>query len=220
MAKIQLVIFDFDGTLVDTAADLVRSTNLFLESQGLEALSEARIRAAIGMGLRSLILSVYPQAQQADEEFRRKVEADFIALYAKELLTSPQLFPGAQDFLNEWEGHTAIVSNKRERFIHPILEKLGVGGYPWSAIIGGDTFKHMKPHPEPLLAALASANCTPDEVVIVGDGHPDVEGANALGSRCVAVEYGYTSFTELMGLGAWKSIARLDELLPLIRKIT
>ena len=71
MASVELVIFDFDGTLVDTAPDLVRSTNLFLESKGLEALSEARIRAEIGMGLRKLIVSVFPEDQRSPENDRQ-----------------------------------------------------------------------------------------------------------------------------------------------------
>lgn len=220
MSKIQLVIFDFDGTLVDTAPDLVRSTNLFLEAEGLSPLPEARIRNEIGMGLRKLILGVYPEARRTDEASRRKIESDFIELYAKELLHSPALFDGAREFLDEWSGLTAIVSNKRERFIKPILDHLGVGEFPWTSIIGGDTFKNMKPHPEPFLAAIAAAGVTPEETLIVGDGHPDVEGAINIGSKCVVVEYGYAPYTELMALGGYASIADLHELIPLINKIT
>src|SRR5579872_5976451 len=142
MAQTDLVIFDFDGTLVDTAPDLIRSANLYLESQGVDQLPEERIRAEIGMGLRKLITDVYPELHGNDEHRKRQVEGEFISVYEREFLYSPQLFPGALDFLNEWGGKIAICSNKRVRFIHPILQKLEIHTYPWAAIVGGDSYPH------------------------------------------------------------------------------
>ncbi|HMN68707.1 MAG TPA: HAD-IA family hydrolase [Bdellovibrionales bacterium] len=219
MAKIQLVIFDFDGTLVDTAPDLIRATNFYLESQGLDPIPEATVRAEIGMGLRKLILDVFPKEMQSEAN-RRRIEGDFLKIYEREYLHSPALFPGAREFLTEWEGAIAIVSNKRARFIHPILEKLGIHGLPWTRIIGGDTYPNMKPHPEPFLGAIQAAGVTPEETLIVGDGTPDVAGALALGSRCAAVAHGYQDIEELMDLGATDRLESFHELLPLIRKIT
>ena len=216
MAKPDLVIFDFDGTLVDTAPDLIRSTNLFLESKGVDPLPEAQIRAEIGMGLRKLITDVYPDLHGGDEIQKRKIEGEFMAVYEREFLHAPKLYPGAQDFLAEWDGQIAIVSNKRVRFIHPILQKLEIHTLPWVAVIGGDTYPNMKPHPEPLMAAILAAGTTPENTILVGDGSPDVIGALAVGCRCVAVEFGYTSASELMSLGAWKSIEGFADLLPLI----
>lgn len=218
MSRIQLVIFDFDGTLVDTAPDLIRAANLFLKAEGLEELSPDRIRGEIGLGLRRFILDLYP-ADQRNEKTLARIEKEFIGIYDKEFLNAPKLFEGALDFLAEWEGRIAIVSNKRTRFIHPILKKLGLNGLDWARIIGGDTYPNMKPHPEPLLGAMAAAGVEPGETVIVGDGSPDVQGAEAVGSRCVAVEWGYENVAELMELGAWRSIASFNELYPLIRSI-
>lgn len=215
-APIDLVIFDFDGTLVDTAPDLIRATNLYLESQGFEPLPEDKIRNEIGMGLRKLITEVYP-SQDGNVELHRQIETDFLAVYEREFLTSPQLYPGAMEFLTEWDQQVAIVSNKRRRFIDPILKKLGLADLPWAAIVGGDTYPNMKPHPEPFLAAIAAAGASPESTVIVGDGYPDVQGAVALGSRCVAVEFGYTDADNLIEQGAWKKIANFHELLPLLR---
>jgi 2-phosphoglycolate phosphatase len=218
MANTELVIFDFDGTLVDTAPDLIRATNLYLESKGVDALPEAQIRAEIGMGLRKLIIDVYPELHDGDDMMKRRIEGEFIAVYEREFLNDPKLFPGALDFLSEWEGKIAIVSNKRARFIHPILQKLAIDTLPWALIVGGDTYLNMKPHPEPLMGAIMAAGVTPEETVLVGDGTPDVIGANNVGCRCVAVEFGYTEVDELMGLGAWTSIAEFEELLPLLMK--
>lgn len=220
MAKPELVIFDFDGTLVDTAPDLIRSANFYLESKGLDALPEERIRSEIGLGLRKLIVDVTPELHGNDDHKKRQIEGEFMAIYEREFLNQPVLFAGALDFLTEWDRQIAIVSNKRVRFIHPILQKLSIDTLPWTSVIGGDTYLNMKPHPEPFMAAIQAAGVTPEEALIIGDGHPDVEGALAIGSRCVAVEFGYTPITELMALGAWASIAEFAELLPLIESIT
>ncbi len=216
---IDLVIFDFDGTLVDTAPDLIRATNLYLESQGFDSLPEERIRSEIGMGLRKLIIDLYPE-EHKDDHFRRRIEGEFLAVYEREFLTKPQLFPGVREFLSEWDGQVAIVSNKRVRFILPILKKLTLHTHPWSAVVGGDSYANMKPHPEPLLGAMAAAGATPETTLIVGDGLPDVHGALAVGSRCVAVNFGYTESALLMAQGASQTIDSFHELLPLIRSLT
>ncbi len=217
--KIQLVLFDFDGTLVDTAPDLVRSANLYLKSQGLEPLSEGVIRREIGMGLRRLIVEIHP-SENKDEEFRKRIEKEFIEVYEQEFLTSPRLFPGVHEFLHEFEGQVGIVSNKRERFIRPILKKLGLDTFPWVRIVGGDTYPKMKPHPEPFVRVMEAAGLMPEETLVVGDGAPDVEGALAVGCRSVVVEFGYTPFQELMDIGGTYSIESYDQLLPLILRMS
>jgi len=219
MPKIDLVIFDFDGTLVDTAPDIVRATNLFLQSKGLEPLTEARIRSEIGLGLKKLILELYPE-DQITPALEQSVYDEFTAIYEKEFLQSPRLFDGAYEFLTEWEGQIAIVSNKRMRFIEPILRHLSLDSLPWVKVIGGDTFTNMKPHPEPFMAAIAAADCSPEETLIVGDGIPDVQGAQAIGSLCVAVDFGYHSSQHLLELGAWKNLPSFSDLRTLIASIT
>lgn len=212
-------MFDFDGTLVDTAPDLVRATNVYLKSKGIDELSEARIRSEIGNGLRRLILDLYP-AEVRDESLKQQIEQEFIATYEKEYLISPRPFEGVIDFLHDFPGKVAIVSNKRERFIKPILKQLGMDIFPWVRVVGGDTYNNMKPHPEPFLKVMEAAGVAPHDALIVGDGSPDIEGALAVGCRSVAVEFGYSSIDELKSLGAWRSIASFDELLPLINSIT
>ncbi len=217
--KIQLVLLDFDGTLVDTAPDLVRASNRYLQQKGLEPIAEARIRAEIGMGLKNLIVELFPEDQRSPEQ-QKIIEQEFLQVYEKEFLETPRLFDGAYEFLTEFPGQIGIVSNKRERFIRPILEKLGVDHLPWVDIVGGDTLDHMKPHPAPFLRVIEAAGVTPEETVIVGDGTPDIEGAKAIGSRAIAVEFGYTPLEDLMAQGAWASITDYGELRPLIESIT
>jgi phosphoglycolate phosphatase len=215
----ELIIFDFDGTLVDTAPDLVRATNLYLKAQGFAELEEARIRESIGMGLRRLILQVWPDHEVKDDALKTRIEQEFLALYEQEYLVSPTAYPGLLDFLAQWDRRIAIVSNKRRKFIAPILQKVGLDGLPWAALIGGDTYANMKPHPEPFLAAMEAAGVTPEQTLIIGDGFPDVTGALAVGSPCLAVEFGYTSAEELKALGAFASLASFEDLLPLVNSL-
>lgn len=215
MAHTELVIFDFDGTLIDTAPDIIRAVNRYLKLKGFAPRSDQQIRDEIGMGLKNLILDIYPE-EHSNVNFQQTIYREFTEIYEQEFLVSPRLFDGALDFLTEWPGQVAIVSNKRMRFIEPILRKLKLDELEWVSIIGGDTFSNMKPHPEPFLAALEAANTSAQNTLIVGDGTPDVEGAIAIGSRCVAVEFGYTSYEELMALGAWRSLPAYSHLRPLI----
>lgn len=220
MAKIHLVIFDFDGTLVDTAPDLVRATNRFLGSKGLKTLPESRIRAEIGMGLKRLLVAVYPKTAAGDSDHAATLYEEFTKIYEEEYLHSPKLFDGAVEFLEAWSGKIAIVSNKRERFIMPILKKVGLGDAGWSRVIGGDTVGQMKPHPLPFLKAMEAAGARPEETLIVGDGIPDVIGALNVGSRCIVVDFGYTPADELMNLGGWARIENLSEIGALASRIT
>ena len=219
MARIELVIFDFDGTLVDTAPDIITATNQFLTGRDRPALPEARIRDEIGLGLKNLLFDVF-QTEDLSAEDKQEIYDEFTIIYEQNFLKSPRLFEGAREFLDAWDGRFAIVSNKRERFIHPLLKHLGLNALDWSSVIGGDTFEVMKPHPKPFLEAMALAGVTPEETIIVGDGQPDVDGAVAVGSRMVAVDFGYVPSDDLMARGAWARIAHYRELLPLIRELT
>jgi phosphoglycolate phosphatase len=218
MARIELVIFDFDGTLVDTAPDLITATNLWLAARGLPPESDARIRSEIGMGLRKFLVDLFPADQLSPEE-KRELDDEFTLIYEQNYLKTPRMFDGVERFLDAWPGRQAIVSNKRERFIHPLVERLGMDRWDWARVIGGDTFEVMKPHPKPFLAAMEAAGVTPEETLIVGDGEPDIEGAVALGCHSVAVGFGYAPIDVLMDLGAWRRIDHYDELMPLIRSI-
>lgn len=216
---IQLVMFDFDGTLVDTAPDLIRTTNLFLESKGQKALPEKTIRSHIGFGLKNLMLDSFPEAKEHPAKIS-EIEKEFLAIYDQQFLHSPQLYPNAREFLETWTGSLAIVSNKRARYIHPILKHLEIDTLPWSAIIGGDTFAQMKPHPTPFLEAMKNAGTDRASTVMVGDGEPDIEGALTVGIHSIAVSFGYSSIERLVHLGAGDTIGNFSELTGKLKVLT
>lgn len=219
VTPIQLLLFDFDGTLVDTAPDLVRTTNLLLQAHGIRPLPGEAIRKEIGYGLKTLLRDTIPSALTDAEHFAR-LEAEFLQIYEYEMLKSPSVFPGAREFLEEWPGEVAIVSNKRVGHILPILKQVGLDRIAWSSIIGGDSFETMKPHARPFLEAMKQAGTDVAETLMVGDGEPDIEGASSLRMRSVAVSFGYSPIERLVHLGATTTIHHYSELRPTIEKLT
>lgn len=204
-------MFDFDGTLVDTAHDLISSVNLFLASKGQPTLTPETIRSHIGFGLKNLMLDTFPEAREKPAHIAA-MEKEFLAVYDQEFLKTPTLFEGAREFLENWDGALAIVSNKRARYIHPILKKLNLDALHWTSIIGGDSFQQMKPHATPFLEAMKNAGTDRATTVMVGDGEPDVEGALALGIHSIAVSFGYSPIERLVHLGANDTIGHFSEL--------
>ena len=214
-SKFKLIMFDFDGTLVDTAPDIISATNLLLTKNGHKALPADVIRRDIGTGLKTLLKDFFPEANE-DPAIEEGLYTDFLDIYRHEFLKNPVIFEGLENFLQKEvparDLKIAIVSNKKEDLIPPILEKVGLQKYPWVKIIGGNTFEHMKPHPMPILEAISAAGVQPEEAVLVGDGTPDVEGAHAAKCTSVAVSFGYTPIETLMSLGAHFRIDHFDEL--------
>lgn len=208
---IKLAIFDFDGTLVDTVNDITTATNEFLVSFEQKPLPAETIRAAIGEGVRSLLKDVFPEAQLRPE-MHLKYYQSFLSIYEKHYLSSPKIFPGLTDFLDKWCGDIAILSNKTEKFIRPTLEHLKMDHYDWKVILGGDSLKEKKPHPMTLDHILNHTGYKKEEVVMIGDGLPDVQLASNTGIASIAVSFGYTSLDRLMSHKVDKVIHHYKEL--------
>lgn len=214
---IKLIAFDFDGTLVHTAPDIITATNEFLQLHGRKTLSDQEILEHIGMGLIALIRGVVPEAEH-HEKLAIAVEEQFSRIYDLHVLKNPQPFDGVREFLDSWPHKIAIVSNKPEKYIHQILKHLEMDSYPWSSIIGGDTFVEKKPHPLPLENAMRAAGVSPNETLMVGDGPPDVGVAVSCGVAMLAVTFGYSTIAELRSLGAKHSLEHFEHLHSFIRQ--
>jgi phosphoglycolate phosphatase len=209
--SIELVAFDFDGTLVHTAPDIISATNEFLQLHGREPLPDEEVITHIGMGLLGLIRGVVPEAEH-HPEIARAIEDQFSRVYDEHVLRQARLFDGVEEFLQSWPGKLAIVSNKPERYIHLLLEHLKVDRFPWCAIVGGDTLSQCKPDPLPLEHAMRLAGCGPDETLMVGDGPPDIGVALACKTKLLAVSFGYSPLAELKSLGAEHSLDHFSAL--------
>jgi 2-phosphoglycolate phosphatase len=192
----QLVLFDLDGTLVDSAPDLAAAANAMRIERGLEGLPLAVLRPMVGSGARGMVgaaLGVKP----GDAEFDA-LRTEFLERYAEALLVHTTVFESMHPVLDALDHHGlrwGIVTNKAERYTHPIVEGLGLS--PRAAVlVCGDTTPHSKPHPAPLVEAARRAAVHTAACVYVGDDTRDVQAGRAAGMRTLAAAWGYLGLGE------------------------
>jgi len=215
---IKLLIFDFDGTLVDSAGDIIQSVNSLLLSRGELAIAPEKIRRAIGGGLPDLIRKLFNDRLH-DSEFARSLEADLLTYYDRHLLDTTRPYPGAEQFLESCRQQVAIVSNKHEQFVKKGLAGLGLDRFSWREVLGGNSLPQKKPHPLPLLTVMAKAGAEPSETIMIGDGLPDVQAAHRAGTYSIACEFGYSDPQDLRALEPTMSITSFDQLAAAIASI-
>lgn len=191
----RLVMFDLDGTLVDSVPDLATAVDRMLVELGREPAGVERVRQWVGNGARVLVrraLAGGLDHSAVGEAESEEALARFLDIYADchELIT---LYPGVHELLEALSTaavELAVVTNKPERFVAPLLEHVGLGGY-FRWIIGGDTLPQQKPDPAALLQVMRLAGVSQEQSLFVGDSRSDVLAARAAGVPCVAVSYGY-----------------------------
>lgn len=187
----QCVLFDLDGTLADTAADLAAPVNQMRLERGLGALPLEQLRGFASAGARGLLgKGLAINKEHADFESLR---VDFLRRYEKNMLNSTQLFAGVNELLMALTANGikwGVVSNKVEQYVRPICTHLGLDQQS-VCLIGGDTAGFAKPHPAPLLLGASLAKVEPANCIYVGDDRRDILAARAAGMRAVACEYGY-----------------------------
>jgi phosphoglycolate phosphatase len=208
------VLFDLDGTLVDSAPDLRLALERLLGEEGLPAPDLAAVRGMIGEGARVLVERALRAAGlPPDEAQTTRLHARFLELYAAEPCRDAVLFAGARDVL---AGLCAagtglgLCTNKPQRPTELLLEALGLGDM-FGAVLGGDALPWRKPDPRHALAVLERLGAAPGTAVLVGDSRIDLATARAAGLPCVLVSFGYSD-APAEQLGADAVIARLDEL--------
>ena len=190
------VFFDLDGTLADTAPDLVAAANLLRIARGLEPLPYETLRPKASAGARGLIEGAfgYDNNHPQFEELRD----EFLTNYEKNICVHSKLFEGMPELLQLFEQtHIVwgIVTNKVERFTHPLLKLMQLHERS-SAIVSGDTTPHSKPHPAPILKAAEMCMMNPVDCLYVGDDLRDIEAGRAAGMKTVAAAYGYCGCDE------------------------
>ena len=208
------VVFDLDGTLVDSAPDLVATLNVIFARQGLPPVAYDTARNLVGSGARSMIeRSLAAQERKLDTAGFDGLVKDFVEHYAAHIADRSRAFPGLEAALDELAAggcRFAVCTNKLEWLSVRLLDALGLSNR-FAAICGADTFGLQKPHPDLLRRTIARADGEPAHAVMVGDSISDIATARAAGVPVVAVDYGYTE-TPVSELGPDRVISALAEL--------
>jgi len=188
--KLECVLFDLDGTLVDTAPDLLASLNRTLLAFGFPTVDEALLRPYISYGA----LAMINQSLAHEDEQQKAQMLDYMLdSYQNNIADSSQLFAGMAEVLQFLEGKGlkwGIVTNKRERFTNPLLAALQLDSRAACAV-SGDTTPYSKPHPEPLLEACRRVGVAPENCIYIGDAVHDITAGKQADMKALVALYGY-----------------------------
>ena len=214
---IQAVLFDLDGTLVDSAPDLAGAADAMRVKRGLPSLDYAKYRPLCGSGARGMLQVAFGMApDHADYEAMRD---EFFANYQACMLNNTHAFEGVPSLIAALQAQDlqwGVVTNKSERFALPLTAAMPLFGSA-GAIVGGDTTPFSKPHPEPLLEAARRLGVAPELCLYVGDDERDIVAGKAAGMGTVAATYGYLGSAS--DVAAWQADAQINspaELLQLL----
>jgi len=213
----QALLFDLDGTLIDSAPDLAGTANDMRERRGMTLLPYARLRPMVGSGARGMVGAAFG-VKPGDADFEALRE-EFLEHYPGRSLRETRVFGEVEPLLQRIESigvPWGIVTNKIERYTLPIVDGLGLAQRA-GAVVCGDTTPHAKPHPQPLLEAARRLGVAPQTCVYIGDDLRDVQAGRAAGMQTIAVGWGYLGEGEpIEAWGADFIVERPDQLLKLL----
>ena len=213
-SSIRALIFDLDGTLIDSKRDLIRSVNAMLEEMGREALEEETISGYIGHGAPRLMAKALGNG--ASEEERERALKFFLAYYEEHKMDSTCAYPGVSEALDGLgEFSMAVLTNKPVRVSGRILEQLGLAKY-FRVVYGGNSFETKKPDPQGARQILEELGARPGEAILIGDSEVDVQTARNAGTLAVAVNYGFGTH-DRAAHPADLYLDRLTDLMPWLR---
>lgn len=215
------IAFDLDGTLIETAPDLIRATNYSLGLIGEAPVAPAEIRPSISFGARAMLVKALEirQARLSATEIDDLLER-FLTHYTENIAVESHPFPGleaALDHLAAAGARLVVCTNKREGMSRLLLETLGLAGR-FAAIAGRDTFPVYKPHPDHLTGAIRLAGGDPRLAVMVGDSNTDVQTARAAAIPVIGVPFGYTD-VPMRDLGPDALLEHYSDLVATIERV-
>ena len=194
------VLFDLDGTLVDTAPDLMRAHNHVMQKFGYPTKSTEEIRNLVGKGAGAMIgRSIWGQAKKEfgkvnDEKVKKEMVTEFVDFYGKNIINESTLIKGVKEFLN-WCKHQnismAVCTNKQEHLSNDLLKKIGIYDY-FEYVAGSDTFDYCKPDPRHLTSVVEILDGDIKKSIMIGDSETDANAAKAAEIPIILLEDGYT----------------------------
>ena len=209
------IVYDLDGTLVDTAEDLVATLNWLLGREGLAPLKVESTGSLVGAGARALIKRGFAASGKTlDPQELEALFVDYLSYYNDHIADCTRLYPGAESALRSFARagwRQAVCTNKTEGSARLLLEKLDVAGR-FAFVCGQDTFGIGKPDPKPLLETIAAAGGVAARAIMVGDSGIDIMTARAAGIPVIAVDFGYAD-GPVDKLGPDRVISHFDQLM-------
>ena len=219
--SIEAILMDLDGTLVDTAPDLVSVLNKLLTDRDRPPVPYAIARNEVSNGALGLLRLGFPQ-RQTDTELE-PLRLEFLEIYTRHVCVNSRLFNGLIPILSKLHDELipwGIVTNKPHSMTTPLLEKLDLPCPP-GCVVSGDRLPQRKPHPAPLLLGAKEVGIDAERCVYVGDAHRDIDAGRAAGMATVAAAYGYIrAADDPAQWGASAIIRRPGELLDAVNSLT
>ena len=188
----ELVLFDLDGTLVDTAPDMVAVLQRLLEAHGRPAVPYEHARSFVSHGALGLLSVGFPAS---DIEFGNALHQEYLAHYADNICSESSLFDGLDELLADLESSGipwGVVTNKPQQLTQPLMAALGLAERA-ACIVSGDTLAVRKPDPAPVLLACDIANVAPEYSLYIGDADRDIEAGRRAGTATIAAAFGYVT---------------------------
>lgn len=206
---ISTVLFDLDGTLVDTAPDMAHSLNLLLTEQGEEALPHAIIRPHVSNGSEALVTLGFGDALENTR--LQQLKKRYLEIYQTNIHIQSCLFPGMDKLLEKIEEagkQWGVVTNKPSWLTEPLLISMGLATRS-ACMVSGDTTSQRKPHPEPMYHACQLIGVDSTECIYIGDARRDIEAGNNANMKTIIATYGYIA--EWEDISTWGADALIDE---------
>ncbi len=200
MAKQFTILFDLDGTLVDTAPDLMRAHNHVMKKFGYSTKSTQEIRNLVGQGAGAMLgRSIWGQAKKEfgkvqDDKIKKNMIQDFVDFYGKNIMNESKLIDGVKDFLiwsKKKNLSMAVCTNKQEHLAIDLLKKIGIYDF-FEYIAGHDTFDYCKPDPRHLTSVIEILDGDLNKALMIGDSETDANAAKNAGIPLILLEDGYT----------------------------
>ena len=194
------ILFDLDGTLVDTAPDLMRAHNHVMQKYGYPTKSTEEIRNLVGKGAGAMIgRSIWGQAKKEfgkvnDEKVKKEMVIEFVDFYGKNIINESTLINGVKEFLNWCKSQNismAVCTNKQEHLSNDLLKKIGIFDY-FEYVAGSDTFDYCKPDPRHLTSVVEILDGDINKSIMIGDSETDANAAKAAEIPIILLEDGYT----------------------------
>ena len=212
----ELIIFDLDGTLIDSSDDIAWAANMTLVYMGYNEMDLDAIKEGIGWGVKTLLQKLMPQeGPERIDEARVK----FLEYYWDHLTVNTILYPGVRETIDYFKDHDkkmAIVTNKPIKFTEKILNELALKDF-FLMVLGGDSLMNRKPDPEPVEKVISTLGVTKGKTVFVGDSKIDGETGKRAGIFTIGVEYGFRGRKELEEAGFDVIISEFPELTRILK---